>query len=46
MTQLEFNATCHKRFIAPAVALESEAIRTALKERNDREVIRLLDEEF
>jgi len=46
MTSNEFNAQCQSRFIDPALALENEAVKNALYERNDPEVLRLLDEEF
>lgn len=46
MTRNEFVAACEAALIAPAVALESEAIREALAARDDSEVRRLLREEI
>ena len=46
MTQREFEAECESRTIAPAIALENETIKQALRDRDDALVRRLLDEEF
>jgi hypothetical protein len=46
MTANEFNAECVSRTIDPSIALENDDIQAALCQRNDGEVIRLLNEEF
>ena len=46
MKQSEFIHECNKRTIAPAIALENEAVSNALKERDDLKVIQALDSEF
>ena len=46
MTSNQFAEECEKRLIAPAIALENEAIRMALAERDDAKVIELLESEF
>jgi len=46
MTMHDFYLECAARTIAPSIALENDELVTALAERNDDEVIRILDEEF
>ena len=46
MTQSTFNSLCQQAGIDPAIALENDAIRAALKARNDAQVRRLLESEF
>ena len=46
MTYREFLFECNKRTIYKSVALENENVKEALRRRDDREVLRLLDEEF
>lgn len=46
MTADQFNQECHARLIDPAVALENEAVRTALEHHNDDEVREILDNDF
>ena len=46
MSASRFAALCSKYLIDPATALENKQVRQALKDRNDREVERLLREEF
>ena len=44
MTANEFVAECVQRTILPEIALEQEAIRSALSARDDERVRNLLDE--
>ncbi len=46
MTANQFAILCNRYLIDPAVALENESIVRALKDKNDKEVERLLREEF
>lgn len=46
MKRYEFIVLCEHYGIAPAIALENEKVRAALKARDDAEVERLLREEF
>lgn len=46
MEQREFSYYCIDRTIHPDIALENKNIIEALKNRDDKEVIRLLDTEF
>jgi hypothetical protein len=46
MTQNQFNQLCAEHTIDPSIALENEALCEALQERNDPEVIRIINEEF
>lgn len=46
MTANEFAAECAARTIDPAVALENENIRNALRLRDDAKVRQILDAEF
>lgn len=43
---MEFIAECNKRLIFKSVAIENENIKQALRERDDKKVIELLDNEF
>lgn len=46
MTKTEFMSECAKRTIDPQLALENDMLCEALKDRDDDEVIRILNEEF
>ena len=46
MTSNEFAILCNEYLIYPAIALESELIQEALTCRDDKEVKRILEEEF
>lgn len=46
MTQNQFLALCMKYAIDPSLALESEALCEALRDRDTNEVERILREEF
>lgn len=46
MTQLEFIQECTRLTIDPALALESEDIVAALRNRDHEEVMRILTEDF
>jgi hypothetical protein len=46
MTKTEFMTECAKRTIDPQLALENDELCEALKDRDDVEVIRILNEEF
>jgi len=46
MTQSQFTLECVERTIDPQIALENEELCDALRDRNDAEVIRILNEEF
>jgi hypothetical protein len=46
MTQNQFLALCMKYAIDPSLALENEALREALRDRDVNEVERILREEF
>ena len=46
MTQNQFLALCLERAIDPSIALESEAVREALRARDTAAVIAALDSEF
>ena len=46
MTSKEFAILCNEYLIHPAIALESELIQEALTCRDDKEVKRILEEEF
>jgi hypothetical protein len=46
VTRNEFAAECASRLIDPAVALENETIRAALKSHDDHVVCETLDTEF
>ena len=46
MTRNQFSAMCSKYNIDPAVALENENLVQALQDKNDKEVERILQEEF
>lgn len=46
MTSNEFAQACAQRYIDPPTALENDDVVKALEERDDTEVLRLLDEEF
>ena len=46
MTRNEFASECTRRTIEPGIALENENICEALKERDDKRVLWVLDNEF
>ena len=46
MTYQQFIEECSKRTIHKSVAIENEKIKEALRKRDDKEVLRLLDTEF
>jgi len=46
MTQNEFNLLCNDQLIDPAIALENDEIVSALKDRDDAQVILLLTTQF
>ena len=46
MTSNEFVSLCNEYTIYPSIALENDSIRKALINRDDKLVIRLLEEEF
>ena len=46
MTQNEFVAKCEQLCIAPELALENDLIVSALRDRNDQQVIELLETQF
>jgi hypothetical protein len=46
MTANEFTAECANRAIDPGIATENSDIQNALRQRDDIEVIRLLNEKF
>ena len=46
MTLFQFVSECTKRYIDPDIALDNEKIVEALKARDDKTVVRLLDEEL
>jgi hypothetical protein len=46
MTMMQFQIACGERLLDEGIALENEHVKQALKDRNDEEVLRLLDEEF
>lgn len=46
MTKTEFLTACGEVLIDPAIALENEAIRAALADKDDSKVRQLLAEEF
>lgn len=46
MTKHEFHALCLEYTIPTGLALENDDVRQALRDRDDAEVRRLLEEEF
>lgn len=46
MTRNEFAALCAERHIDPAIALENDAVCTALRAKNRAALIHALDTEF
>ena len=46
MTQNEFYNECTKLTIYPLVAMENEKIKQALRQRDDKKVLKLLTTEF
>lgn len=46
MTMTQFITECLAVTVSPEIALENENIVIALENRNDKEVIRLLETEF
>jgi hypothetical protein len=46
VTRNEFAAECASRLIDPALALENETVRAALKARDDHVILETLDTEF
>jgi hypothetical protein len=46
MTEPQFITECAKRTIDPQIAIENEELCEALRDRNDAEAIRILNEEF
>ena len=46
MKTTEFFTLCAELLIAPAIALENENLRAALRARDDKEVRRILMEDF
>lgn len=46
MTQLKFIYLCNERLIDPDIALENEEIQDALEDKDDVQVVYLLDTEF
>ena len=46
MTQNEFAIECAKRLVDPALAIECDEVRAALKSRDDVAVIEALEELF
>ena len=46
MSKIQFIIECEKRFIYLGIALENDALRQALFNRDTIEILRILDEEF
>ena len=46
MTSYKFARECAERTLDPALAVENEKIREALRKRDDKKALRLLDTEF
>jgi hypothetical protein len=46
MTKNEFNALCAERTIDPNLALENDELVEALKDRDDKAVVAILDNQF
>ena len=46
MTQNEFMTECALRYIEPSIALENDELVEALRERDDNQVIIILDSQF
>ena len=46
MTFNQFAAECHIRTLHPALVIENDKIKKALKDRNDELVLKLLNTEF
>ena len=46
MTESQFITECVKRTIDPQIAIENEELCEALRDRDDDEIIRILNEEF
>ena len=46
MTELEFMALCGEPLIAPPIALANEALKEALLRRDDKLILRILQEDF
>jgi hypothetical protein len=46
MTESQFITECAKRTIDPQIAIENEELCEALRDRDDDEIIRILNEEF
>jgi len=46
MTQTEFLTLCLEHNLTPELALENDEVVQALRERNDAEVCRIIEQEF
>ena len=46
MTQTEFLTLCLKHNLTPELALENDEVVQALRERDDAEVCRIIEQEF
>ena len=46
MTETKFMALCGEHLIEPSIALENEALKEALLRRDDKLVLRILQEDF
>tara|TARA_R100000458_G_C8064520_1_gene106005 strand:- start:115 stop:255 length:141 start_codon:yes stop_codon:yes gene_type:complete len=46
MTKAEFITECNIRLLEPLIVLEDESIKRALYNRDDKKVIKLLDNNF
>lgn len=46
MKKLDFEVLCGELLISPAIALESQSVRDALADRDDKRVRLLLETEF
>lgn len=46
MTESQFITECVKRTVDPQIAIENEELCEALRDRDDDEIIRILNEEF
>jgi hypothetical protein len=46
MTQIDFLTLCLQHNLTPELALENDELVQALRERNDEEVNRIIEQEF
>jgi hypothetical protein len=46
MTQTDFLTLCLEHNLTPDIALENDEVVQALRERNDAEVCRIIEQEF